>query len=105
MVNTPALDKEGFLQNFRTWTVDVADELASTEGIELTPEHWEIIHVARNYYATYGIAPITRVLVKAVQRELGADKGRSIYLMQLFTAKPARVIAKIAGLPKPNNCD
>jgi len=42
--------------------------------------------------------------VKFCRLKLGADKGRSIYLMSLFPGSPAKLGSKIAGLPKPDNC-
>ena len=100
-----AVDKEGFLVSLDDWSPDVADDLAATEGIALTEEHWRVIDLARRYYDEFHISPAPRVLVKLLERELGADYGKSIYLMKLFTGKPARVVSKISGLPKPSNCD
>ncbi|MFP6792945.1 MAG: TusE/DsrC/DsvC family sulfur relay protein [Pseudomonadales bacterium] len=45
------------------------------------------------------------MLVKRIREDYGTDKGTSLHVMSLFTGKPTRVIAKIAGLPKPPNCD
>lgn len=101
----PDVDKEGFLKNLADWTPDVALALANAEGIELTDAHWQVIEVARDFYRDYHIAPATRVLVKQVGRRLGPDKGTSIYLMGLFSGKPAKLVSKISGLPKPANCD
>lgn len=101
----PALDKEGFLRRLADWSPEVAVALARDEGIELTDEHWQIIRIVRDYYNDYHIAPATRVLVKIVGEQLGADKGKSIYLMRLFSGKPAKLVCKIGGLPKPPNCD
>ena len=101
----PAVDNEGFLRNLDDWNQDVAQELARLEDISLTSEHWEIISLARSYYHDYQVFPANRVLVKKMREILGEDKGSSIHLMMLFTGKPARVIAKVAGLPKPPNCD
>jgi tRNA 2-thiouridine synthesizing protein E len=50
------------------------------------------------------MSPASRALVSLVRRELGADKGTSIYMMKLFQGSPARMANKIAGLPKPDNC-
>ncbi|MCZ6459336.1 MAG: TusE/DsrC/DsvC family sulfur relay protein, partial [Gammaproteobacteria bacterium] len=36
--------------------------------------------------------------------QLGAEKGTSIYLLKLFPGSPAKLLAKIAGLPRPTNC-
>jgi tRNA 2-thiouridine synthesizing protein E len=99
------LDKEGFLQNYLDWQPELAPDLAAAEGIELSDAHWEVIYLVRDYYQQYHISPTSRVLAKVVGDKLGADKGKSIYLMQLFTSKSAKLVAKIAGLPKPNNCD
>lgn len=99
------LDNEGFLASYKDWSPATAPLLAESEGIVLTDEHWEIIQLVRDYYEKFHVSPTSRVLGKIVARDLGADKGKSIYLMKLFSAKSAKLVAKIAGLPKPNNCD
>ena len=101
----PDLDKEGFLRNLSDWSPAVAADLARADGIELSNEHWEVIEVVRDFYREYHIAPATRVLVKIIADRLGPDKGKSIYLMRLFSGKPAKLVCKIGGLPKPPNCD
>jgi len=100
----PARDKEGYLLDLQQWDEAVATRLADDEGIPLTPAHWELIHLIRRFHATYEVSPAMRALVKHVRRELGEDKGNSVYLLQLFPGSPAKVLAKIAGLPRPTNC-
>ncbi|MFT4633714.1 MAG: tRNA 2-thiouridine synthesizing protein E [Candidatus Pseudothioglobus sp.] len=102
---TLKLDSEGFLKNMADWSPAAADELALQDNLTLTPAHWEVINVERTYYQQFNVSPPARVLVKIVRDRLGTEKGRSIYLMQLFGGKPARLVAKLAGLPKPDNCD
>lgn len=99
-----ALDKDGYLRHLDDWSVAVAEQLAATDGITLEAAHWEIINVLRDFYAEHGLSPAMRPLVKLVTRELGPDKGRSIYLMKLFPGNPALLASKIAGLPRPTNC-
>lgn len=99
-----ALDKDGFLRNLSDWDEAVAQQLASSESIELSPAHWEIIHCLRKFYAEFELSPAMRPLVKYVAQELGPEKGNSIYLMRLFPGSPAKVAARIAGLPRPENC-
>ena len=99
------LDQEGFLRTLSDWNEDVALLLADSEGIELSKEHWEVINLVRDYYRQYQISPATRVLVKVTREHLGKEKGNSIHLMKLFSGKPAKLISKISGLPKPRNCD
>jgi tRNA 2-thiouridine synthesizing protein E len=99
------LDREGFLRELNDWNEDVAKALAANEGIMLSDDHVEIIDLVRRYYDQYQISPVTRVLVKLVREQMGEAKGNSIHLMQLFSGKPAKLVSKIAGLPKPANCD
>ena len=98
------LDKEGFLQNLSSWNEDVALQLAENEGIELSDSHWELIHLIRAFYQEFELSPAMRPLSKYIKVNLGADKASSIYLMTLFPESPAKRLAKIAGLPKPENC-
>ncbi|MDX1451734.1 MAG: TusE/DsrC/DsvC family sulfur relay protein, partial [Oleiphilaceae bacterium] len=93
-----------FLVNLEDWNTQVAEAIASDEGISLSPEHWEIIHLLRRFYEAYELSPAMRILVKQVKTELGEEKGNSIYLMKLFPGSPAKIASKIAGLPKPTNC-
>lgn len=103
MIEAP-LDTEGFLQNLDDWNHRVAEQLAQAEGIELSPAHWELILLTRQFYQHYKLSPAMRPLVKYARLQLGADKGNSIYLLRLFPDTPAKRISKIAGLPKPDNC-
>lgn len=99
-----ALDPEGYLVNLAEWSPRVAEALAADEGRQLGAEHWEIIEVLRDFYARFEASPAMRPLVKAVGQALGAEKGRSLHLMRLFPDSPAKVGARLAGLPKPTNC-
>ncbi|MGH1430816.1 MAG: TusE/DsrC/DsvC family sulfur relay protein [Neptuniibacter sp.] len=98
------VDDEGYLRNLNDWSPDIAKQLAEAEGIVLSPDHWELIKVIRDFYNDYEHSPAMRPLVKSVKIKLGEDKGKSIYLMKLFPGSPAKLLAKIAGLPKPDNC-
>lgn len=99
-----ALDPEGYLVDLDDWSPGVAEALAAEEGRALSDEHWEVIEILRDFYRRYEMAPAMRPLVKAVGQQLGPDKGRSIHLMRLFPDSPAKVAARLAGLPKPTNC-
>lgn len=97
-------DEEGYLLDLSQWSEALAEEIAAKEELELTEAHWEILRVLRAFYEQFEVSPAMRPLVKAVTKELGADKGKSIYLMKLFPGSPPKLAAKIAGLPKPANC-
>ena len=97
-------DEEGYLANLNDWEKDVATVMAKSEDLELSDDHWEIINFLREYYEEYQIAPAVRVLTKAVGKKLGAEKGNSKYLYELFPYGPAKQACKFAGLPKPTGC-
>ena len=104
-----ALDPEGYLVNLDQWSPEVAQALAEDEALELRDEHWELIELIRQFYAEFDHSPAMRPLVKYISLHLGKDKGRSIYLMQQLptndkTGSPPKRLARIAGLPKPDNC-
>jgi len=98
------LDSEGYLINSDDWSEAAAAELAGTIGIELDQRHLEVAHLLRDIYTEYQHTPVTRIMVKMMKEKLGADKGTSMYLMQLFPETPMRKACLVAGLPKPTNC-
>ena len=89
---------EGFFTDPDQWTEAMAPELAAAEGIDdLTEDHWRVIKFMRTEYAEKGTGPTVRVL--------GKTSGVSVKeLYQLFPKGPAKVAAKIAGIPKPRGC-
>ncbi|HRP75210.1 MAG TPA: TusE/DsrC/DsvC family sulfur relay protein [Rhodocyclaceae bacterium] len=97
-------DEEGYLTNLADWNEDVGKYIAGTENIDMSEQHWEVVNFLREYYEEYQIAPAVRVLTKAIGKKLGADKGNSQYLYELFPYGPAKQACKIAGLPKPTGC-
>ena len=99
-----ALDKDGFLQDLNDWSMDVARALAVREGIDLSPEHIEILELLRGFYTEFQLSPATRPLIKYTALKLGVEKGNSMHLNRLFNGTPAKLAAKLAGLPKPTNC-
>ncbi len=97
-------DKEGFLRDIRDWNPDLASVLAEQEGIQLSADHWEIINLIRQFYKEYEISPAMRALIKYIKLNTDHKDISSIYLLKLFPESPAKLAAKIAGLPKPPNC-
>jgi tRNA 2-thiouridine synthesizing protein E len=93
-----ALNDEGFFEDPDQWTEGMATELAAQEGIaELTDQHWQVIHFMRKEYFEKGTGPTVRAL--------GKTSGVTVKeLYQLFPKGPAKMAAKIAGIPKPRGC-
>ena len=101
---TVEADEEGYIIDISSWNPDLALLIAEGENIEMGDDAWEVVNFLRSYYEEYQIAPAVRVLTKAIKKKLGADKGNSKYLYELFPYGPAKQACKIAGLPKPTGC-
>ena len=92
------LDAEGFLTDASAWNEQIAAEIARSYGIdELTERHWLVVRFMRETYLRDGQAPTIRTL--------GKTSGVPIKeLYQLFPKGPAKLAAKIGGIPKPRGC-
>jgi tRNA 2-thiouridine synthesizing protein E len=99
-----ATDKHGYLLHLIDWNEAVAEHIATLESITMTSNHWEVVHFVRQFYQEYKTSPAVRMLVKAMAKQLGEDKGNSKYLYKLFPKGPAKQATRIAGLPKPAKC-
>ncbi len=97
-------DEEGYIVDIEQWSEELADVIAVQEEIEMNDEHWEVVNFLREYYQEYQIAPAVRVLIKAMKKAFGEDKGNNKYMYTLFPYGPAKQACKIAGLPKPTGC-
>ena len=95
---TVEVNDEGFLVNRAEWDETLAAELAKEEGIaELTPAHWKIIEFCRQNAGATGGAPTLR--------QITVGSGVSTKdLFALFPKGPAKKVAKISGLGKPEGC-
>jgi len=98
------VDDDGYLLNLDDWSKELAEHLASLDGVTLTPAHWEVINFLRDYYKQYQIAPMIKILVKEIGKKFGPEKGNTKYLYELYPGGPAKQACKIAGLPKPTGC-
>jgi tRNA 2-thiouridine synthesizing protein E len=92
------VDAEGFLTDPAQWNEGVAAGIAAENGVaELSERHWIVVRFMRDTYLDTGSAPSIRTLGKA--------SGVPIKeLYQLFPKGPAKLAAKIAGIPKPRGC-
>ncbi|SKA36423.1 sulfurtransferase TusE [Photobacterium toruni] len=97
-------DAQGYLKNVEDWSEDLVPLLATEEAIELSEAHWEVIRFVRDFYLEFNTSPAVRMLVKAMAKQYGEEKGNSRYLYRLFPKGPAKQATKLAGLPKPVKC-
>ena len=95
---TVQVNDEGFMTNPGEWTKEIAVELAKEEGIaELTPAHWKIVEFCRQDATSSGKAPTLRRITNGT----GISTKE---MFSLFPKGPAKKVAKISGLGKPEDC-
>lgn len=91
-------DGEGFMTDKSQWSKEIANEIAVQEGIaQLSDSHWKVIEFCREMGEQTGKAPTLRTITD----------GAGISTKELFTLfpkGPAKKVAKISGLGKPEGC-
>jgi tRNA 2-thiouridine synthesizing protein E len=92
------VDSDGFLTDPMQWDEEIGRQIAHDAGIpELTDRHWLVVRFMRERYLHTGTAPSIR--------SLGKESGVPVKeLYQLFPKGPAKLAAKIGGIPKPKGC-
>ncbi len=91
------VNDEGFLTDPQQWDEDLGKVLAEQIGITLTDEHWTVIRFLREDFAEQGET--------ATLRRVSAQGGVPVkQLFALFPKKPAKKMAYVSGLPKPQGC-
>ena len=97
ILETLEYDDDGFMVDASAWTPEIGEAIASVLQISLTDRHWNVINFARKEYEEAGEAPTLRKISK-----VGGVPTKELY--DLFPSGPAKLAAKIAGLPKPTGC-
>jgi len=93
----PQTNDEGYLLDAGQWTPAVGEAIAAELGITLTPQHWTVLDFAREDFATTGASPGLR--------RITTNTGVGMKdLYKLFPKGPGKLIARIAGTPKPKSC-
>jgi len=92
------VDAQGFLIDPDQWNEAIATAIAHEYGIpELTDLHWLVVNFMRDRYLQTGTAPSIRAL--------GKESGVPVKeLYELFPKGPAKLAARIGGIPKPHGC-
>ncbi len=91
------VDDQGYLANRDDWSQQLAEEWAGKFGLALTDQHWQVINAARAIEGESGASPGLRKISKR-----SAVPIKAIY--KLFPDGPAKLVAKLAGIPKPKSC-
>jgi len=91
------INDEGYLLDSGQWTPAVGEAIAGQLGLALTPQHWQVLNFAREDFATTGKSPGLRRITTSTGVPM-----KDLY--KLFPKGPGKLIARIAGTPKPKSC-
>ncbi len=95
---TVQVNEEGFMTDPNEWSKDIAVEIAKEEGIaEFSEAHWQVIDFCRESATESGAAPTLRQITKGT----GISTKE---LFALYPKGPAKKVARISGLGKPEGC-
>jgi dissimilatory sulfite reductase related protein len=90
-------DADGYLDDPKLWTKEIAEAIAKREGVTLTERSWIVINYARKEFETKGEAPTLRAITKNTEVDT-----KELY--SLFPGGPGKLAAKVSGLHKPTGC-
>lgn len=98
--NVIETDDNGFLSNIDDWNEQLAEIIATAEGVQLTQRHWDVINYLRDEYINNAAhQPNMRKIVKAMGDAWGDKKLEAKALYDLFPLNPDKQASKIGGLP------
>jgi tRNA 2-thiouridine synthesizing protein E len=93
------VNDEGFMTDATEWNKDIAVAIATEEGIsELTEDHWKVIDWARDQAKNSNWKSPT---IRQITTGTGVNTKQ---LFTLFPKGPAKKVARVAGLGKPEGC-
>jgi TusE/DsrC/DsvC family sulfur relay protein len=98
-VDLPHIDEEGYLVEPAEWTEALAEHFARKENIQLTPEHWDVIHFMRAYHEEHQVIPDARFVIKHLAEKLGPAARNELF--RLFPYGYVKQACKIAGMKRP----
>ncbi len=94
-------DQEGYIQNMDDWSEGFVTALAEREGLQLTEEHWEVIHYIRHYYEEHRVQAPVRDMIKHFSKAWGKERGSNRYLHEIFPkGGPQKQGNRLAGIRK-----
>ena len=91
------VNEEGYMTDSSQWNEDIAKEISSEIGIELTDKHFVVLNYLREKHAAEETLTIRKVGKSGVVANI-----KELYT--LFPKGPLKFSSKIAGIPKPASC-
>lgn len=90
---------EGYIVDLEDWSEDFVYALAEAEDLDLTDEHWQVIHFIRDFHDKNNVQPNVRTMIKHFRDVWGAEKGSNRYLHDIFPkGGPQKQGNRLAGI-------
>lgn len=86
----------------QNWNRARSANLATSEGFELTDQHWHVISYLREQYLEHGLPRFARTTARALNKQYAAQGGNK-YLHNLFPGGPVTQGSRLANLRTPAN--
>ncbi len=90
------VNEEGYMTNYKQWSREIGEALATEAGINMTDRHWTVINYLQDQYTKDIPLSIRKI------RTSGVIDIKEFY--ELYPEGPLKTSAKIAGIPKPASC-
>ena len=81
------------------WTIDDANEIAKTDGVTMSDEHWELIAALQEYYKKVDHPKLRQI--KDALDEKFHSRGGLKHLHKIIPSGPVAEGCKLAGLDVP----
>jgi len=94
-------DNEGYLLDPADWNMQVAQELARGEQLDMSEDHWNVVRFVRTWYEDRQVVPEARHALKDMRSTLGKERATRKFLYSLFPYGYGQQACKIAGMRKP----
>lgn len=96
-----ALRPDGHVCNLEEWSPELATALAAKEGLTLMAQHWKVLIAMRDYYSSYNVSPVKKLLKRALKESGSAVLTSDVVLNELFPGGVCVQGSRIAGVPMP----
>jgi tRNA 2-thiouridine synthesizing protein E len=83
------------------WTPSNAEDIAKSQQLTLTPDHWNIVEALQGYFKTHSKTEINRRELTDALEEKFYTKGGLKYLYRLLPKGPISQGCALAGINNP----
>ena len=84
----------------KDWDINIAEETAKNDGVQLSDDHWDLIRALQEYYNKVEFPNLRQI--KDALEERFHSRGGMKYLYQIVPGGPVAEGCRLAGLQVPS---